>query len=119
MHKSLSPRVLLAAVALTSSPLLACEYHQLLNIPEPVGVWLADPTTSISDLSNRTRSAAPLVTDLAITGWKLNTTGAKAHSTDATIQSYVQNITADVDRVAAMHRLRSMARVAQRLPPTA
>src|SRR5204863_9957036 len=99
MHKSFSPRIIWATVALTSSPLLACEYHELLNLPEPVGVWLANPTTSVADLSSRAPLAAPVVTDPAIISWK-TATGAKAHSNDATIQGYVQNITADVDRVA-------------------
>src|SRR5204862_7117216 len=34
-----------------------------------------------------------------LTAWEINTTGVKGHSTDATINSYVNQITADVREV--------------------
>jgi hypothetical protein len=40
------------------------------------------------------------MTDPAIVKWKLNTTFAKGHSANATINGYVSNILTDVDRVA-------------------
>lgn len=46
--------------------------------------------------NNESRLEAQLID---LTGWRLNTTGATGHSTNATINSYVSQITADVREV--------------------
>lgn len=91
----------------------ACDFHAALGLPESVGIWPAvNPAASVPGLTilsaaakapsalAAVSAAAPLVTDPAIVNWKLNTTGAKAHSANATINSYVSGILTDVDKVA-------------------
>lgn len=105
--------VLTAAVlGVGSAPVVrACAYHAALGLPEPVGIWPVNPTAGVPGLTILSAaSGAPdslvavaagaPVTDPAIVNWKLNTTAAKAHSADPTINSYVSGILTDVDKVA-------------------
>jgi hypothetical protein len=81
----------------------------------PATTWasVADSATVSRNLSLLSRSGsvdgpqltsasltAAAITDPAITAWKQNFTGAKGTSTDATINSYVSSVTADVDKIA-------------------
>src|SRR5205814_2979994 len=100
--------VVLGLTSLTS-PIYACDYHELLDLPEPVGTWAASTKSldlkgltslSIQETAESLAARTATVLSPSITSWKLNTTNAKGHSTDATINSYVSSITADVDRVA-------------------
>jgi hypothetical protein len=92
----------------------ACDYHWLMGIQEPTGVW---PTTSAIDSSTNALapslslsvaadnavaavSAADAVNDAAVTSWMINTTGKKGHSPNATINAIVSQINADVQTVA-------------------
>src|SRR5438477_2455704 len=89
--------VVVGAVASSNSAARACEYHALLGLQEPTGIWLTSPLSSLApslstQLGVKTRivpADAPPVTNPAIIDWKLNTTAAKAHSTDSTINGWV------------------------------
>jgi hypothetical protein len=110
-----SPRVaiLLGAVAMSSAQLCACEYHDILGLPEPTAVWLSGSFYNLSNVGAHTSAStttathalapaplAPTPTDPAILHWKTNATGAHAFSTNTQINGYVSNIIADVDVVA-------------------
>src|SRR5438876_202806 len=109
MKRRLSPVASVAAiVALHWVPAYACQDGDADH--EPVAIWKIDilaGAQSSSTLGSSSAlapaslsvSSAAAITDPAILNWKL-ATGAKAHSTDSTINGYVSNITADVDSVA-------------------
>lgn len=91
----------------------ACEMHQMMGQPEPVGIWPTAPfsntTTEVkamalgpttNALAGQAVAAATAITDPSITGWMLNTTGRKGTSTNATINNAVRLIDADVQTVA-------------------
>src|ERR1044072_998909 len=93
-----------AVVALTSARAYACLYHELQNLPEPVASWpdrlsITSSFASTASAPSEAPLGPPFITDPSILSWK-TATGAKAHSPDATINSYVSSITADVDTVA-------------------
>src|ERR1041385_5053453 len=104
MRKVIATALVAGCFAVASSNVHACEFHTLLGLEEPTGVWLTSPLSNLtpsSDTLQRVRaSRAPATSDPALIGWKLPTTGAKGHSTDATINGLVSNIYTDVDRVA-------------------
>lgn len=105
-----------AALVVPAAGVFACDYHKLMGLAEPVGVWptqpsklpaggplrtAADVTTSPElTLASEATTAAETVTDPSITTWMLNTTGLKGHSPNATINALVSQINADVQTVA-------------------
>jgi hypothetical protein len=99
----------LAATLIPTAAALACDYHMLMGIQEPTGIWPTQwqtpslatntaPTNAAEAVVNL--EAADAVTDAAITKWMLNTTGVKGHSPNATINALVSQINADVQTVA-------------------
>jgi hypothetical protein len=95
-----------SAALVPAAGVLACDYHMLMGIPEPTGVWptLSKTSTSVSVTTASDAvdqmTAADAITDAAVTNWMLNTTGVKGHSTDPTINAIVSKINADVQTVA-------------------
>src|SRR4051812_36602362 len=86
--------------AVTTSSVLACDYHWALGIAEPTVVFApATPTTSSARSAGVAATnellAADTVNDAAITSWMRNTTGKVGTSTDSTINNVVNKIPAD------------------------
>lgn len=109
MTKPAALNILLLGLGTTAFALRtrACDYHTLLGIPEPVGIWptLVNTTAQPSAASAATSAMATVqaqdaIQDAAITSWMINTTGAKGHSPNATINALVSQINADVQTVA-------------------
>jgi hypothetical protein len=114
MHRQINSGVKLAictvaAALLPAAAALACDYHMLLGVQEPTGVWPTQwqtptltttgaATTAADAVANL--EAADALTDAAVTKWMLNTTGVKGHSPNATINALVSQINADVQTVA-------------------
>ena len=108
----------IAALFAAGNTVYACDYHLLLGLPEPTGVWPTDPTvaaTEIQALDSANDAAitniiatsagglvAPLASpgiDTYITSWMINTNGATGRSTDTTINNVVKSIPANVQQV--------------------
>ena len=105
---------------------LACDYHMLLGLPEPTGIWPTNPTDAASQLKlqdaaedaaitnaivslastfslSSSATISPAVSpsiDTYVTSWMINTTGVKGKSTDSTINAAVSTILANVQKVA-------------------
>ncbi len=92
----------------------ACNYHRLLGLPEPTGIWPDNLSTSPSEAVSllQAQDAAEVnslmqVTpsdssslNAYVTGWDINTTGLKGKSSNTTINAAVSTISADVQEVA-------------------
>ncbi len=92
------------ALALLPVQARACWYHEIMGLSEPTGIW---PTASSTEPAASDVKAAVLsvtnqdsIADAAITSWMLNTAGTLGHSTNATVNSVVSKIQADVQTVA-------------------
>ena len=107
----------------------ACYYHWMMGLPEPIGVWptMALNNASVSDAawsavstmqqqdamddvaitaaisgtsSYTVATPSDTVTDPSIINWMINTTGATAKSSNATINAEIDTIQANVQKVA-------------------
>jgi len=110
--------VSIAALLSLGSTLHACNYHLLLGLAEPTGIWPADSASAVDqvkalDLANDAVIANALATsagspsmqapappiDTYVTSWLINTTGATGRSTNTTINNVVKTIPANVQQV--------------------
>src|ERR1043165_1882911 len=103
MRKEWSCIIVLGAfISCAADPLAACEFHKALGLAGPGGNWTNSSTFNMNTQGTALESAkllAPDPTNPVITSWKLST-GAKGHSTNTQINTYVSTITTDVDRIA-------------------
>jgi hypothetical protein len=112
----------IAAVALLGAAMFAplaraCQMHQMIGQPEPIGIWPSfsqtyqdfqqslspAATSNVLSLAPQTAAAlaaAPPVTDPSITAWVQNLTNLKGSSPNSTINTIVSQVSADVQTVA-------------------
>jgi hypothetical protein len=118
MKRSLAVAAALTGILGINNSSRACDYHLLMGLPEPTGIWPTDPTTAVNQIktadalddaaitSTITMSAnilaAPAISpsvDTYVTSWMINTNGATGKSTDTTINNAVKSIPANVQQV--------------------
>ena len=106
--------LLVIVVAFAAQPSQACNYHRLMGLPEPTGIWPSSLPTSASDAVSQLQAqdafedalfqpdgggASPGV-DAYVNSWLINTTGLTGKSTNSTINAAIDTIPANVQEVA-------------------